>query len=148
MNPWRPLIQIAFLVTAAASVLGQSQNPLPGSPTKGVGGGLGTRAPANSGGGNSFSVIPLRGAETVRYDPSSDDLIMGINEAQREKLVLYFTAQFQKKNVADTNRLVTLARELSVASDKTGRVPTSAEVKKVEEIAKLAKRVRERLTAP
>jgi hypothetical protein len=65
---------------------------------------------------------------------------------QRQQLLF---AEFQKKNLADTERLLSLAKELSSAADVPNRgVPSAEEVKKVEEIEKLAKRVKDRLTVP
>jgi hypothetical protein len=141
------LTQFALLI-AAAAVLAQSQNPLPGPPASGVDGGIGPNPTVLPGGVNSLPGTPIRGTDASRYSPFETDLTMDMTDARREKLALYFTAQFQKKNVADTNRLVTLARELNAATEKTGNPPTAEEIKKVEEIAKLARRVRERLTAP
>ncbi len=80
--------------------------------------------------------------------PFATSLTMDMGDARREKLVLYFCAQYQRQNVADTDRLVSLARELSAASEKPGDTLTTAEMKKVEKIEKLARRVRERLTTP
>ena len=65
---------------------------------------------------------------------------------QRQQLLL---VQFQKKNLKDAERLLALAKELDSTSATPNRTkPTAEEVKKVEEIEKIAKRVKDRLAVP
>jgi hypothetical protein len=66
---------------------------------------------------------------------------------RRERLVRLFAQEARKKNIADSEKLVALARELSAEYDKP--VPAEAssnQFNKVKEIEKLAKRVKQRLT--
>lgn len=143
---WRRLTQLALLI-AAATIVVRSQTPFAGPPPATVVSSLGSR-PAIGGGESSLPGVPVTGTDPSRFSPYASDLLMEMSEARREKLALYFSAQFQIKNVADTNRLLRLARELNADSEKAGTLPTAAEIRKVEEIEKLARRVRERLTTP
>ncbi|MFC5862891.1 hypothetical protein ACFPT7_11355 [Acidicapsa dinghuensis] len=145
MYPWRRLTQFGMLAVAVAVL---AQNPLPGPRASGVGGGSGSKPIVIQGSGTALAGTPPRNSGGIGYTPFTTDLTMFIDDPRREKLALYFTAEFQKKNVADTDRLVTLATEVCIASKKTGNMPTSEEMKKVELIERLARRVRERLTTP
>lgn len=145
MFPWRRLTQLGF-ISAATVVLAQSPVPSPGFQVNG--GNFGTKPLTHQGaGGTFFSTLPPDSGG-ARFDPFMTDSLMGVGNAQRQRLVLYFTTEFQKRNVADTNRLVTLAREVNAGSSNSGKTPSPSEVRKVELIEKLARRVRERLTTP
>jgi hypothetical protein len=66
---------------------------------------------------------------------------------RRERLARLFAQEARKKNIADSERLVELARQLSAEYEKP--VPSevsSNQFNKVKEIEKLAKRVKQRLT--
>ena len=66
---------------------------------------------------------------------------------QRERLARLFAQEARKKNIADSEKLITLARELNAEYEKP--VPAEAssnQFNKVKEIEKLAKRVQQRLT--
>ena len=84
-----------------------------------------------------------RGTAAGSYDPFASVVPGDIDAGRRQRLFIYFNAQTQKKNTADADRLLVLARELNGGSEASKG--TVAELKKVEEIEKLAKRVRERL---
>lgn len=147
MIPSRLLTQFVFLA-AATSVFAQNHDllhPSPGPPASEPGGSSSVKPTMTGGSGTNFSDTLRRRSDAPRYDP---DLTMGMNAAQHNRLALYFSAQYQRQNVADTNRLVNLARELTATSERSGNLPTGAEMKKVQEIEKLARRVRQRLTLP
>jgi hypothetical protein len=68
------------------------------------------------------------------------------DEVQRQRTRAYFAAQYRKKNTADTLRLLALARDLSSRSTEPGQAaPTLSDIREIEEIEKLAKRVKNRL---
>jgi ABC-type glycerol-3-phosphate transport system substrate-binding protein len=88
------------------------------------------------------------GKSTAGYSPFLP--VAGDNSdaarAQRQQLLF---VQFLRKNQEDTERLLALAKELDSVSEAAHRsTPTAEDVKKVEEIEKLAKRVKDRLTGP
>lgn len=143
MNPWRRST-LFVLLAATTVVLAQNHDllhPSPGPPASETGGTSSVKPTILQG-------TAIRGSEALQYNPFAANATMAMGDARRDKLSLYFAAQFQKKNAADTNRLVSLARELNATSEKAGNILTAAEIKKAGEIEKLAKRVRERLTTP
>jgi hypothetical protein len=93
-----------------------------------------TAAPIDNPAGDSH--FPLEPSD----DPDPDTI-------RRVRLARLFAQEARKKNIADSVRLVELARQLSAEYEKP--VPSevsSDQFNKVKEIEKLAKRVKQRLT--
>jgi hypothetical protein len=81
------------------------------------------------------SHLPLDSADNV--DPET---------VRQERLAQLFVLETRKKNIADSETLIALARELSAEYEKPGPSKASSiEFNKVKEIEKLAKRVKQRL---
>jgi hypothetical protein len=135
-NPRAGTALAAFLLAGFAGAMGWCQNPAHSAASKTTV--LGTpptpTTDASCKGSAGYSpFLPVAG------NRDSD-------AARRQILV---SAATRKKNAADADRLVALAQELSSISEAPNRVaPSAEEVKKVEEIEKLARRVKERLAGP
>jgi hypothetical protein len=130
------------------SIAAYGQRPVQGSapPASGIGGGIGGSGfkPTNML-SNSSNPSP---ATLSRCNCSPLDAVSESDPeaAKREKLAAYFAAMDRKRNIADTEKLVALARELTSATEGTnGNLPTAGDLKRVEAIEKLARRVMDRM---
>lgn len=78
--------------------------------------------------------------------PFQPDTVDDPEIIRRHRLEQLFAIERQKKNMADSEKLVTLARELSADYEKPDPSEVSAnQFNKVKEIEKLARRVKQRL---
>jgi len=67
-------------------------------------------------------------------------------EARRQRMLARFAVERQKKVIADTDKLLSLTQELKTELDAPDRNKvTLTDVKKIEAIEKLAKRVKQNL---
>ena len=90
---------------------------------------------------------PMSGANLPsiggRPDPSANDPLSGRLEEQQIKSR---NSDRQKRLVSDTDRLLTLSKELKEQVETPGKAPGAGDVgKKAEEIEKLAKSVKDRM---
>ena len=85
----------------------------------------------------------------VNRQPDANRILDDFMKLQdNEKRITQWNMARQKMMVADTTKLLTLARELNAATGKSNNRPPSVdEVRKAEEIEKLAHNVREKMRA-
>jgi hypothetical protein len=124
-------LAIAFVVMLAGALAGRAQMP---GPTSGP-----TSGQSSGGRGGAFGhpdMSPLSNNDGD-YDP-----------VMTERRVRALNSERQKQMVADANKLLKLAKELNdeVATASESSF-TSDQLRKIAEIEKLAKNVRERMTA-
>jgi hypothetical protein len=120
---------IGFILLASASVVVVGRGQSRQNPTPVIG------APPVSG-----ANIPGMGS---RPDPMGNDPLNGRMEEQQIKSR---NNERQKRLVSDTDRLLTLSKELKEQVEAPGKVPGAGDVgKKAEEIEKLAKSVKDHM---
>lgn len=77
----------------------------------------------------------------------SDNGDVDLDTLRRERFAKAITIEYQKKNRADSARLVELAKDLSAEYSMPGSTgPGAEDLNKAKEIEKLAKRMKQRLT--
>ena len=78
--------------------------------------------------------------------PDSDDSDVDLETLRRERFTKAITIEFHKKNIADSRKLLELAKDLSIEFGATNSpAPAAGDVNKAKEIEKLAKQVKQRL---
>jgi hypothetical protein len=127
-----------FLVILALPVLAAAFGQKSSTPTPALIGYGPPPAAASNNPNNAAAANPNPAA-----NPADDPQVI-----QQQRLRAYLAAESRKKNAVDTDRLLALAKDLNARSEKPAQAsPTLADVKEVEEIEKLAKRVKNRLGA-
>jgi hypothetical protein len=129
-TPLRVGLAVALLLAVAFALSGRSQS------------GNGSNSGSGTGSGNS----PMRATHTdygMTASPFDD-----MDPTMLEKHLAALNVERQKEMVSDTNKLLKLARELNeeVAASRATEF-TPDQMKKIAEIEKLAKSVRERMTS-
>lgn len=143
-------VLLSFLIFAIGVAATSGQKPSP--PTGGGSGGGtgsgsgGTLKPVASGGGTSSSTASPNFYGSNSYTPFDAPNTQDPDYARRQRLTRLFAEDRLKKNTADSEKLLNLAKELNDEYAKP--VPasvTDSQLNKVKEIEKLAKRVKQRL---
>ena len=78
--------------------------------------------------------------------PDTDSNDVDLETLRRQRLAKAITAEYQKKNLADSEKLLALAKDLSAECSEPGSAgPGAGDMDKAKEIEKLAKRMKQRL---
>jgi hypothetical protein len=78
--------------------------------------------------------------------PDSDNNDVDLDTLRRERFAKAITIEFHKKNIADSQKLFELAKDLSTEFGATdSHTPAAGDLNKAKEIEKLAKQVKQRL---
>jgi hypothetical protein len=78
--------------------------------------------------------------------PDPDDNGVDLDTLRRERFARAITIEFHKKNIADSQKLLELAKDLSTEFGATDSpAPAAGDLNKAKEIEKLAKQVKQRL---
>jgi hypothetical protein len=102
---------------------------------------LGQQNPIGATGASSTNRSPFG-----PHDPTDASDAMSHSPGTQQQLERSRQSERQKRMIADTNRLLALAAQLRSDSDKANRdTATVEDVRKVEEIEKLAHNVKERM---
>ena len=128
----------SLLLLGLAVSLAQKQPP---APVSGV--------PANP------KIVPTYGNPNPANDdmntghmgkPDTDSSDVDLETLRRERLAKAITVEYRKKNLADSEKLLALAKDLSAECSTPGSAgPGAGNMDKAKEIEKLAKRMKQRL---
>ena len=78
--------------------------------------------------------------------PDTDSNDVDLETLRRQRLAKVIAAEYQKKNLADSEKLLALAKDLSAECSAPGSAgPGAGDMDKAKEIEKLAKRMKQRL---
>ena len=78
--------------------------------------------------------------------PDTDSSDVDLETLRRQRLAKAITVEYHKKNLADSEKLLALAKELSAECSAPGSTgPGAGNIDQAKEIEKLAKRMKQRL---